>query len=81
MVDLCNDLLSIKEGQKKEFTLHSGNKVSFIKAKIPHKRIQDLTFVNQNECTRSRIPNRRIISRYHKNYKATTILPCNRKGD
>lgn len=47
MVDLCNDLLSIKEGQKKEFTLHSGNKVSFIKAKIPHKRIQDLTFVNQ----------------------------------
>ncbi|EGE1279387.1 chromosome partitioning protein ParB, partial [Shigella sonnei] len=40
MVDLCNDLLSIKEGQKKEFTLHSGNKVSFIKAKIPHKRIQ-----------------------------------------
>ncbi|WP_252844177.1 hypothetical protein, partial [Shigella sonnei] len=26
MVDLCNDLLSIKEGQKKEFTLHSGNK-------------------------------------------------------
>ncbi|HHP3616151.1 TPA: hypothetical protein ACSBCW_004491, partial [Shigella sonnei] len=27
MVDLCNDLLSIKEGQKKEFTLHSGNKV------------------------------------------------------
>ncbi|WP_252866755.1 hypothetical protein, partial [Shigella boydii] len=25
MVDLCNDLLSIKEGQKKEFTLHSGN--------------------------------------------------------
>lgn len=52
MVDLCNDLLSIKEGQKKEFTLHSGNKVSFIKAKIPHKRIQDLTFVNQKTNVR-----------------------------
>lgn len=45
-------LVKYKGGQKKEFTLHSGNKVSFIKAKIPHKRIQDLTFVNQKTNVR-----------------------------
>ncbi|HFK3790558.1 TPA: ParB/RepB/Spo0J family partition protein [Escherichia coli] len=52
MTDLCKNLLSIKEGQQREFTLHSGNKASFIRVKIPHDKIQEVTFINQKTNVR-----------------------------